>query len=62
VLYGIYESPDIATVPVTPAAGQVDWTTEVAVPSDVTGLYMMLSVESKRQRLFVNYAIDLTAS
>lgn len=60
ILYGIYESPDIASVPVTPAAGQADWTTEVAVPADVSGLYMMLSVESKKQRLFVNYAIDLS--
>jgi hypothetical protein len=30
------------------------------VPADVGGLYILLSVESKKQRLFVNYAIDIT--
>jgi hypothetical protein len=59
VLYGVYESPDLTSVPVTPAGGEMEWTTEVEVPAEVTGLYMMLSVESKKQRLFVNYAIDL---
>lgn len=61
ILYGYYESPDLASVPVTPAKGQKDWTTKVALPTDVTGLYMLLSVESKKQRLFVNYLLDLTA-
>ena len=61
VVYGIYESPDIATVPVTPAGGSAEWTTEVAVPSEVTGLIMLLSVESKKVRTFVNYALDLSA-
>ena len=61
VVYGIYESPDIATVPVTPANGSVEWTTEVDVPAEVSGLIMLLSVESKKVRYFVNYAIDLSA-
>jgi hypothetical protein len=60
VLYGIYESPDIASVPITPAGDKAEWTTEVAVPKDITGFYIMLSVESKKQRLFVNYAVDIT--
>lgn len=60
ILYGFYESPDLESVPPTPAGDEVEWTTEVNVPDDVTGLYVMLSVESKKQRLFVNYAIDLT--
>jgi hypothetical protein len=34
--------------------------TEVAVPKDRQGFYIMLSVESKKQRLFVNYAVDIT--
>ena len=59
ILYGYYESPDLASVPVTKAGGEADWTTKVAVPKDVSGLVMMLSVESKKQRLFVNYALDL---
>jgi hypothetical protein len=61
VVYGTYESPDIATVPVTPAGGTAEWATEVAVPSEVTGLIMLLSVESKKARTFVNYAIDLSS-
>jgi hypothetical protein len=60
VIYGLYESPDIASVPVTGAGKTAEWTTEVAVPKDVAGLYMLLSVESKKQRLFTNYAVDIT--
>jgi hypothetical protein len=61
ILYGFYETPDIVSVPITPAGEKAEWTTEVAVPPDIKGLYIMLSVESKKQRLFVNYAIDVTA-
>jgi len=60
ILYGFYETPDIVSVPITPAGDKAEWATEVAVPKDVKGLYIMLSVESKKQRLFVNYAIDIT--
>ena len=60
ILYGYYESPDLASVPVTKAGGEADWTTKVGVPKEVTGLLMLLSVESKKQRLFVNYALDLS--
>jgi len=60
IFYGVYESPDIASVPITPAGDKAEWTTEVAVPQDVKGLYIMLSVESKKQRLFTNYAVDIT--
>jgi hypothetical protein len=60
VIYGLYESPDIASVPVTGAGKTAEWSTEVTVPQDVTNLYMLLSVESKKQRLFTNYALDLT--
>ena len=60
IIYGLYESPDIASVPVTGGGKTAEWTTEVAVPKDVNGLYMLLSVESKKQRLFSNYAVDIT--
>jgi hypothetical protein len=60
VIYGLYESPDLASVPVTGAGKTAEWTTKVAVPKDVAGLYILLSVESKKQRLFSNYAIDIT--
>lgn len=61
ILYGFYETPDIVSVPISPAGEKATWTTEVAVPQEVKGLYILLSVESKKQRLFVNYAVDITA-
>jgi hypothetical protein len=60
IIYGLYESPDIASVPVTGAGDSAEWATTLTVPQDVHGLYILLSVESKKQRLFVNYAIDIT--
>lgn len=60
ILYGFYETPDIVSVPITPAGDKAEWTTEVAVPQDVQGLYIMLSVESGKARLFANYAVDIT--
>lgn len=60
ILYGFYQSPDIASVPQTPAGKTAEWTTEVAVPQDVKGYYIMLSVEAGKQRLFKNYAVDIT--
>jgi len=60
ILYGFYETPDIVSVPITPAGGTAEWTTEIAVPQDVEGLYILLSVESGKQRLFANYAVDIT--
>jgi hypothetical protein len=61
IIYGLYESPDIASVPITPPGGTAEWTTEVVVPSDVTGLYILLSVETGKQRLFANYATDISS-
>jgi hypothetical protein len=60
IIYGLYETPDLASVPITPAGDEAEWTTEVAVPQDVTGLYILLSAESGKQRLYANYAIDIT--
>lgn len=60
ILYGLYETPDIVSVPITGAGEKAEWTTEVEIPQAVKGLYIMLSVESKKQRLFVNYAIDVS--
>lgn len=60
ILYGFYQSPDIASVPLTPAGKTAEWETEVVVPNDVKGYYIMLSVETGKQRLFQNYAIDIT--
>ncbi len=60
IIYGFYESPHLADTPITPAKASAEWTTEVAVPKDVTGLYLLLSVESKAQKNFVSHAIGLT--
>jgi hypothetical protein len=60
ILYGRYETPDLESVPITPAGGTAEWTTKVAVPKDVKGLYILLSVESGKQRLYANYTIDVT--
>jgi hypothetical protein len=60
IIYGLYETLDIAPIPITPANEKVEWTTEVSVPQDVKGLYILLSVESKKPRTYVNYALDIT--
>lgn len=60
ILYGYYESPDLASAPVTPPGDVADWTTEVAVPAEVGGFYIMLSVEAKKGRTFVNHATDIS--
>lgn len=60
ILYGFYESPDLTSVPEVPPGGAADWTTVVDVPTDGSGWFVLASVESKKQRLFVNYAIDLS--
>ncbi len=60
IIYGYYEIMDLATTPITPAGGDVEWTTKAAVPAEVKDCYILLSVESKNMRLYVNYAIDIT--
>lgn len=60
ILYGWYEIIDLASVSPTPAGGTAEWTTTVAVPTDIKGFYILLSVESKSMRLYVNYAVDIT--
>lgn len=60
IIYGLYETIDIAPVPVTPANENMQWETEVAVPQDVSGFYILLSVESKKPRTYLNYVIDIS--
>ncbi len=60
IIYGFFESPHLADTPITPAGHSADWTTRVAVPANVTGLYVLVSVESKQQKLFVSHAVDIT--
>ena len=60
IIYGVYETLDMADVPLTPAQGSVTWDTEVAVPADGDTFYILLSVESKKPRTYVNYALEIT--
>jgi hypothetical protein len=60
IIYGMYETLDMPPVPLTPALEKMQWTTEAPVPADVGGLYVLLSVESKKPRTYVNYAMDIT--
>jgi hypothetical protein len=60
VIYGIYETLDLPEVPLTPAQGSIEWTTEAPAPPDASGLYILLSVESNKPRTYLNYAIDIT--
>jgi len=60
IIYGLYETIDIAPIPITAANGKVEWTTDVVVPEDGTGFYILLSVESKKPRTYLNYVIDIS--
>ncbi|HPH94764.1 MAG TPA: hypothetical protein PKW33_01975 [Anaerolineaceae bacterium] len=60
IIYGYYEIMDLTSTPLTPAAGKIDWVTKASVPKEVNNCYVLLSVESKKMRLYVNYAIDIT--
>lgn len=60
IIYGVYETLDIAEIPLTPPNENAQWTTEVAVPNDVNGFYILLSVESKKPRTYINYVLDIS--
>jgi hypothetical protein len=60
IIYGFFESPHLADTPITPNGGESNWTTNVIAPSSDTGLYLLVSVESKQQRNFINTVIDIT--
>lgn len=60
IIYGVYETLDIADIPLTPPNENAQWTTKVAVPKDVTGFYILLSVESNKPRTYINYLIDIS--
>lgn len=60
IIYGVYETIDMADVPLTSPNATAEWTTEVAVPQDVDGFYILLSVESKKPRTYLNYVLDIS--
>jgi hypothetical protein len=60
IIYGIFEIMDLVSVPLTPASGKVTWTTNQSAPPEVNGFYILLSVEAKQMRMYVNHLIDIT--
>lgn len=60
ILYGFYQTPHLATVPITKAGGEAKWSTKQAVPKEVTGLYIMLPLETKQAKYFTDYVVDVT--
>ncbi len=59
ILYGRYTAPHLVDTPITLANDSAEWTTTVAVPADVQGLFALPGVESKQQKNYVSHAIDL---
>ena len=60
ILYGLYEDPSIADATIALPKATAVWTTAVEVPKDVTGLYVLVSVETRQSKYFVSHAIDIT--
>lgn len=60
IIYGVYETIDMAPIPITPAKENVTWTTEASVPADDKGFYILLSVESNKPRTYKNYILDIS--
>jgi hypothetical protein len=60
IIYGVYETLDIQPIPITPAKESVEWTTEVKAPQDVSGFYILLSVETGKPRSYANYVLDIS--
>ena len=60
IIYGFYKDPTLADAPITLPGQKADWTTDVAVPKDITGFYILVSVESKQQKNFSSHVVDIT--
>ncbi len=59
VIYGLYEDPSIADATIALAKATAEWTTAVVVPKNVTGLYVLVSVETRQSKYFVSHVIDI---
>lgn len=60
ILYGYYEDPSIAESTIALPKDEGNWTTLVKVPNDVTGLFVMPSVETRQSKYFISHLIDIT--
>jgi phage protein U len=52
ILYGLYEDSSIADATIALSKATGDWTTTVAVSKNVTGLYVLVSVETRQSKYF----------
>jgi hypothetical protein len=60
VIYGLYGDPSIADATIALSKATAEWTTSVVVSKDVTGLYVLVSVETRQSKYFVSHVIDFT--
>jgi hypothetical protein len=60
IIYGLFEDPSIAEATIALPHGEAEWTTTVAVPNEDTGLYVLVSVETRQSKYFVSHVIDIT--
>jgi hypothetical protein len=60
IIYGLYEDPSIADATITLSKETAEWTTAVAVPNNVSGLYVLVSVETRQSKYFVSHVVDIT--
>jgi hypothetical protein len=60
IIYGLYQDPSIADATIALSKATAEWTTTVAVPNDVKGLYVLVSVETRQSKYFVSHVVDIT--
>jgi hypothetical protein len=60
ILYGFYQSPHLALAPITPSKDKATWTTTATVPADGKGFYLLVPVETKQQKYFVDHVLDIS--
>jgi hypothetical protein len=60
IIYGRYEDPSIAEPTIALSKSTGEWKTVVTVPGNVTGLYVMVSVEIRQSMYYISHVIDIT--
>jgi hypothetical protein len=60
IIYDQYEDPSIAEPTIALSKSTGEWTTTVAVPNNVTGLYVLVSVEIRQSMYYVSHVVDIT--
>jgi hypothetical protein len=60
IIYGRYEDPSIAEPTIALSKSTGEWTTTVAVPNNVTGLYVLVSVEIRQSMYYISHVVDIT--